>query len=133
MRAFPGGQVSVLLSGNGSSVVVQKFFGNETENKVNLNCLLRRVVLRGTGGITAADIAVVHRNQAIANAMTYSSIPGENIVADWSALPVTASATAVFLDDQITEEPRAQSSLGLVANVTASGDWTIVGYLDLGV
>lgn len=133
----PGGKLVVSLTGTASAVVVQQFSGDAvqpnaiTGKGVNTNYVLRRIVLRGTGTITAADIKIVDGNYAVSNGMTYTSIPGEYIVASWTAVPVAASATVPFLDDTVLELPRISSSCAVVANVTSgAGGWAIVGRLD---
>lgn len=132
MIANPGGKLEVSLSGSASAVDTQLFWGNASDSKVSMSRVLRRIRLRGTGGITAVDVKLVDRDYAIVDGMTYSSIPDEYVIAEWPALAVTASATVGFLDDELTNLPRAYKSFGIVANVTAGSAWTIVGYVDVG-
>lgn len=132
MIANPGGKLDVSLSGTTSEVKANLYWGKNTETKVSMNRVIRRIRLRGTGGITAVNIKLVDRDHVVANGMTYASIPEEYIVAEWAAVPVTASSTADFLDDELTSLPRCAGSLAIVVDVTAGSAWTIVGYIDVG-
>ena len=113
------------LSGTGNAVDEQVIVQAKRNGRV------RRIVARSTGGATAALFFLVQNNRTGVTAPTTE--PDENVVVETDSVDLTASAHANSLDSPVSAEPTFQNGLTLVASVTASGAWTLVGYIEVSV
>jgi hypothetical protein len=79
------------------------------------------------GGATAAVFYLYNRN--LRNVTNPSGTAQDKQVMRTDSVSLTASATAASLDSPLTNPPVYKDSLTLVADVTATGDWTLSGYI----
>lgn len=81
------------------------------------------------GGATAATFYLFNRMQRLVTSP--STAAHDKMVMHTSSVPLTASATTESLDTVLDARPVFKDSLTLVADVTASGAWSLVGYLEI--
>jgi hypothetical protein len=117
------------VSGDGSGVAEFDFFPRS--NTIRQSGRVRRIVVRepAGGGATATDIYFFSfGTKDVADPATADQ---GDVVIMVDDLVLTASATAVSLDSPITSEPTFQDSLVAVFDVTATGEWTISGWIEV--
>lgn len=118
-----------VLTGTGDQVQGVTFFGNDANDKISGR--LRRFVVRedAGGGATEADFYFATFNHTDLD--DPANDPQEWFIAVVENQALTASATEVSLDTPFEAEPAFKDSLSLYADVTATGDWELRGWIEV--
>ena len=110
----------VTVSGTGSSVVDATVYASPARGRV------RGIIIRqdaGGGGTSLTSIWLTHTP---ATALTGGVPVADYVIAEGSAVALTASATAPSARTRIDTPPEFAKGLGLTVSVVASGAWTLV-------
>lgn len=112
------------VSGSGSGVASFTF-------SVSGNGSVRRVVVKEGAGGGATETDIYFFSMGLTSVTSPSTEDQSYVIIFIEDLVLTASATAVSLDSPLSAEPTFQDTLAAVFDVTAVGDWTITGYIEI--